>query len=205
MVYHENIEKIFNDEVREKRKTGSGVFSKRGKGVKHGISGAFRTPYYFMKTKERKKLNGEVSVSNMYETILTKEEFLLKDKDTQKHMLTRWREIYPNGKIMNEMGIGNAQAFANIVNGLEIPKKPKGGSKPRKAKAQSVAATPTPSQLTFEEPRKVEPILITKGLHLEYNGEYDAEQLSRIFTKLQLLTEGETNKFNLAISITERT
>ena len=62
------IERLFNEDVRDKRKTGSGSFHKRGKGVKHGISGALRTPSYYMKPKEKKKLNGEVSVSFMYET-----------------------------------------------------------------------------------------------------------------------------------------
>jgi hypothetical protein len=47
--------------------------------------------------------------------------------------------------------------------------------------------------------------ILTQGLHLEYNGEFDAEQLSKIFTKLQLVTDGEENKFYLSISLTEKT
>lgn len=51
------IERLFQDDIREKRKTGSGSFHKRGKGVKHGLSGALKTPYHYMKTKEKNKLN----------------------------------------------------------------------------------------------------------------------------------------------------
>jgi hypothetical protein len=80
-------------------------------------------------------------------------------------------------------------------------------------KAKTVATTPKKEPKESVEAVKevkdivqtpIRPLLITKGMHLEYNGDYDAEQLSRIFTKLQLLTEGEENKFNLSISITER-
>ena len=40
----------------------------------------------------------------MYETIIPLKEFKLKDEETQKKLLTRWREIYPNAKIIKEMG-----------------------------------------------------------------------------------------------------
>ena len=47
------------------------------------------------------------------------------------------------------------------------------------------------------------PILLTKGLHLEYNGTYDVEALSKIFTKLQLIIDGDTNKYNISLSLSE--
>src|SRR4051794_2157320 len=90
------VERIFNDDIREKRKAGSGSFHRRGKGVKHGMSGALRTPSFYMSNKEKKKLNGEVTVTYMYETLIPFNEFDLKDTETQKAMLTRWREIYDN-------------------------------------------------------------------------------------------------------------
>lgn len=214
MVYHENIEKIFMDEVREKKRTGSGSFHKRGKGVKHGMNGAFRTPYYFMSNKEKKNLSGKCEVYNMYETILSREEFALKDKETQRNMMIRWREIYSNDVIMSTMGINSAGAFHNVIKELDVPKKKKwdrtGGDlkekapKPKKEKASKSVAINSQLELVPEE-TEVKPILISRGLHLEYNGEYDSEQINRIFTKLQLLTEGEENKFSLSISLSERT
>lgn len=215
----ENIERIFNDDIREKRKAGSGSFHKRGKGVKHGLSGALKTPFHYMKAKEKRALDGEVETYNMYETILTREEFELKDQETQKHMLTRWREIYPNQKIMDEMARDgsrkfNTQSFADLVNGLGCPPKIRGGSEPKKykqrqAKAKSVAIEQNKDEVILnnqiQETVKQDPIkILADGLHLEYNGDYTAEQLSKIFTKLQLLTDGEDNKFCLSISLSER-
>lgn len=206
MAYNENIERIFLDEIREKRKTGSGAFHRRGKGVKHNVNGALRTPYHFMKEKERKKLNGEVVVSFMYETILQKEEFLLKSTEVQKLMLTRWREIYSNERIKKEMGFSN-KPFFDLVEKLDLPKKVRKGSKPREMKKNKVVAATPVSELpnlpsVISEPKT---ILITSGLHLQYNGTYNAEELNKIFTKLQLITDGEEKDFNLAIAISERT
>lgn len=46
-------ERMFQDEIREKKTIGRGVFSRRGKGVKHTIRG-IKTPYDYLSTKEKK-------------------------------------------------------------------------------------------------------------------------------------------------------
>ena len=212
------IERLFNEDVREKRKTGSGSFHKRGKGVKHGLSGALRTPYYYLSTKEKKKLNGEVKVTFMYETIIPIDEFRLKDEEIQKAMLTRWREIYDNSQIKKGLGIANSPYY-KLIDSLNLPKKPRGGAnntgenKIRKAKAAAISNKKT--LLDFaqekEEPKqeiqeKIETEvvkLITRGLHLEYNGTYDIDSLNRLFTKLQLLVDGEPCKYNISLSLSE--
>jgi hypothetical protein len=68
------------------------------------------------------------------------------------------------------------------------------------------------SQLEFAEPQEevkqdikdhVQTMIITKGLHLEYNGNYDVDSLNRLFTKLQLLIDGEPNKYRISLSLSE--
>jgi hypothetical protein len=211
---------IFESEVRDKKnqaymnksKTGAKGGSKSRKGV--------RTTFDFLSSKEKKKLNGEVRTHNMYETILNWTDFELKDRETQKTLLTRWREIYPNTKIMKELAVGrakpfNTQSFADVVNELGCPPKTRGQftgeRKPRKSK--TVKETPKMSLLEFAEtePEKTQAIqenviqtmLISKGLHLEYNGDYDVEALNRLFTKLQLLVDGEPSKYKISLSLTE--
>lgn len=210
----ENIERIFQDEIREKKRAGSGAFHMRGKGVKHGFSGALRTPYHFMKKKERDQLSGAVEVSNVYSSILNWEEWCARDKETQKLLMTKWREIYSNTEIQEQLQVGrgkafNSQSFADIVNDLGCPKKTHipGNKKPERKKIAAITSSP---QLEFEIGESIRPIreevqtvLITNGLHLQYNGEYDQEQLNKIFTKLQLLIDGESNKFKISLSLSE--
>jgi hypothetical protein len=223
---------LFDLEVRDKKNQ---AYLNRAKtGARGGSSSrkGMRTPFDYMSAKERKKLSGEVQVTNMYTTILNWKEFILKDKETQKELLTKWREVHSNYKIMEELGIGrerpfNSQSYADLVNGLGCPKKTRqvhpdpATKKPRRnAVAKPVIKLdekPTLLELAIEaeevinkskqeaepEQPKVTPILITNGLHLEYHGEYDSEQLSKIFTKLQLLTDGEPHKFKISLSLTE--
>jgi hypothetical protein len=213
---------IFELEVREKKnqaflnkaRTGSKGGSRSRKGM--------NTPFDYMSKKEKQKLNGEVRVGNMYTTILNWAEFEQKDKETKKQLLTKWREIYPNTKIMEALSEGrpsklNSQSYADIVNELGCPKKQR-NTGPRKSKAKTVAINSPviESQLEFAVPEQQQPIeqkiqeqvqtmIVTKGLHLEYNGNYDVDSLNRLFTKLQLLVDGEPNKFRISLSLSEIT
>jgi hypothetical protein len=127
------------------------------------------------------------------------------------------------------MNIKGSNTFHRYVKQLELPKKARGGAKNfhgRRRGAATVKQETTPQiSLQFEEPQKhsiqdtiqtalsnmdsvqqpTNSILQTvEGLHLEYNGIYDAEQLSKIFTKLQLITDGEECKFQLNITLSEK-
>ena len=221
---------IFDLEIREKRaqaflnksKTGSKGGSKSRKGM--------RTPSDYMTKKERKQLSGEVRAYNM-NSLMDWKSFEEKTFEDKKTLLTHWRNIYKNTEIMTALSEGrgsklNSQSFADLVNGLGIPpKKARVNTerKPRQAKAKPVAVVAEPEQKpvgdpmsllqmveTFTPPKEIQTPqqptqLITKGLHLEYNGLYTAEEISRIMTKLQLLVDSETNKFNVSITLTEKT
>lgn len=214
MAFYENVEKIFLEEIREKKKAGTGAFSKRGKGVKHGISGALKTPFFYMSNKEKKELNGEITVTNMYTTIIPYQELKLKDDETQKQLLIKWREVFDNEKIIAELGITKT-AFWKLMQTLEIPRKHRGGNRTGTVKKKAAAPkTSVNLELELEEPKRpvvVETIqepqvqkIITKGLYLEYNGDYNADDLNKLFTKLQLLIDGETNKYNISLSLSEK-
>lgn len=215
----ENIERLFLEEVREKKKVGYGAYHKAGKGVLSKSNQALRTPYFFMKEKERKMLSG--AVETKYE-VLTWEQWSKTDRDTQRTLLTKWRELYPNKEIMKTLEIGrvkklNSQSFADIVNELGCPVKRElsASEKKRKSKAfaMSLPKKMMNSQLELEvgkaktESTRIEPLKIAtpviNGLHLEYNGDFDQEQLTKIFTKLQLLIDGEPNKFKINLCLTE--
>lgn len=221
-----DFEKEFKSEVYEKKQLTYGHRAKTGGGRRASYRGV-KTEYDFLSRKERKKLNGEVMVSNLNDIVLSKEEFDSLNYDRQKDLLTHWRALYENKYIMDQMGVKGSNTYHRYIKDLDIPKKARGGNRytGRKA-AATVKQEKTPQiSLQFEEPQKhsitdtiqnalskmesvqqpIKSILQTvDGLHLEYNGLYDAEQLSKIFTKLQLITDGEECKFQLNISLTER-
>jgi hypothetical protein len=128
-------------------------------------------------------------------------------------MLTRWREIYDNKQIQKGLGVANSPYY-KMVEELEIPKKPRGGANnvgPKTRKSRAKVISPEPTLLDFETPEidskpqieKEVVKLITRGLHLEYNGQYDVDALSKLFTKLQLLIDGDSNKYNISLSLSE--
>lgn len=213
MVKTWEFERFFNDDIREKRKAGSGSFHRRGKGVKHGISGALRTPSYYLSTKEKNKLNGEVKVTNMFTTIIPYQEFEIKDEETKKNLLTKWREVFENDKIIADLGISNKRYF-DMVQDWDLPKKRRGGAgnfkkgraKKETQKTNTAIAIEPPINTVEVSPTTKTQIqkIISKGLYLEYNGDYDSEQLNKLFTKLQLLIDGETSKYNISLCLTEK-
>lgn len=208
---------IFDLEVREKKN--QAFLNKARTGAKGGSRSrkGMNTPFDYMSKAEKKKLNGEVRVGNMYTTILNWTEFEQKDRETQKNLLTKWREIHSNTEIMKALSEGrksklNSQSYADIVNDLGCPKKVR-NTGPRKAKTKAVAVSPevhSTLEFALDEPKKqeikeevIKTMLISKGLHLEYNGNYDVDSLNRLFTKLQLLIDGEPNKYRISLSLSE--
>lgn len=230
----ENIERLFYEDVREKKKTGSGSFHKRGKGVKHGFNNALRTPSYYMKKKEKDKLNGEVKMFNMYSNPITMEEFKTFDISLQKEMLAKWRDEYDNATIRKGMGLTNVQYYA-LVSALDLPKKVKtGGRKPmkqkREAKIKSVAVTPNQEKLaaisTKEEQMELEgieknvaiqtipinpiylqtppPQVEDENIMFRKKGLLNAEAIIKLLTKAQLIVDGEEDEFEFSICIKEK-
>jgi hypothetical protein len=202
-------ERMFYEEVREKKTVGRGVFSRRGKGVKHTIRG-IKTPYDYLSAKQKRELNSDVRSFNMYEKIIKVEEFSELDRETQRNMFIKWRDLYSNAEIMNTMGVRGNNAFQKIIKELDIPLKQTRKPVHKKAKTtvSKIQQSPIGETLIKEvtqQPQQVQqPVkIIINGLHLEYNGIFDPNQLSKIFTKLQLLTDGEESDYYLTLTLTE--
>jgi hypothetical protein len=206
---------MFQEEIREKKTIGRGVFSRRGKGVKHTIRG-IKTPYDYLSAKQKRELNSEVKSFNMYDTLLPKEEFIKKDRETQINLMTRWRDIYDNKTIMSAMGFRGNTHFYDLIKDLNIPPKQRRTSSTNQRKAKTKTKTTVGEnqqspgeklmikEVTQQAQQVQQPVkIIINGLHLEYNGIFDPNQLSKIFTKLQLLTDGEESDYYLTLTLTE--
>jgi hypothetical protein len=207
MVYNEG--DLFALEVKEKKNQTYGHRARTGRGSSKSRKG-MNTPYDFMNKEEKNKLNGAVTMTNLFDTIISREEFDTMDEKQQKSMMTHWRDIYPNSKIMEEMGITGSGTFHAYINKLDIPRKKRLGGRPRKSSIKKeIEKVPTQVEQAPENTPIVndfvqQPVkLITNGLHLEYNGLFSAEQINRILTKIQLIVDGEDNDFNIELRISE--
>lgn len=203
---------LFEEEIRQKQKERSALRSKTGsKGSSRSRKGV-RTPFDFMTTKEKRKLNSEVSVKNLFDLLQSKKEFETYPPAKQTEILTRWREIYPNTKIMESLEIQSQGAFNTLLERLNVPKKRSWSRKPKEQprSGKLIGKEKVPSKENAEKvAAPVDPVIekmdvtILDGLNLKYNGAYNSEQLSKILTKLQLLVDGEENNFIVSISLQE--
>lgn len=172
----------FNNDIKEKKSWGR----------KHTKTGGIVTPFDLMKPHEKRKLIGKVETYNMYENIITKSEFENKSDAEKKSMLIVWRDKYTNAEIMQKLEIGGQGTFAALLKSLGVPNKSRGGN--RKGTTNKIKTAPSAPIPAAE---------ILGGLNLEYNGVYTSEEINKIFTKLQLLTDGENNNFKLTIQLKE--
>ncbi|KDN91166.1 hypothetical protein MF621_004119 (plasmid) [Bacillus velezensis] len=116
-----HIKRMFNEEVREKKRTGSGIFS-RVSTRKGGSNKALRTPYYYMSAKEKKELNGEaVTIYNMKEIIYYKD-FLKRSQKDQIDLMTYWRRIYTVNDITKGMNISKG-LYYKVIKQLGLQKR----------------------------------------------------------------------------------
>lgn len=114
-----NIERLFHEEIRDKKRIGSNIFS-RVSTRKGGGNQALRTPSYFMKGSNKyKKLSGDVEVYNLND-IISYQEFSDKDKSQQKMFMEAWKAKYKVKEIQDKMGISK-NVYYKILENLGLP------------------------------------------------------------------------------------
>lgn len=114
-----DISKLFYEDIRNKKMIGSNIFS-RTSTRKGGTNKALKTPYLYMSGKERNKLNGEV-VSYSMKDVIPYSQFIEKDEDEQKRLLTYWRKNIRVDDIIRDLGV-SSKAFYDLVDKFNLPK-----------------------------------------------------------------------------------
>jgi hypothetical protein len=212
MSYFSEAEKLFNQEVRDKKRTASGVHSKTGK---NGYVGKMRFPSDIMSRKDKYNYRkaGKVVTTQLYEEIIPVEEFEALDKFEQRNRMGYWRNVYTNKEITNAMGIHNNKYY-KIVAELGLPKAPRVDRKePRTSKPIKVQGTPQkavavePSPIIMPEPEtKPEPVqeVLVDGIHLVFSGTYSPELIQRKLAKFELILEDENDDFYIELRLIQK-
>jgi hypothetical protein len=212
MSYLSEAEKLFNQEVRDKKRTASGVYSKTGK---NGYVGNMRFPSDIMSRKEKYNYRkaGKIVTTQLYEKILPVDEFEALETHEKKNMMGYWRNVYTNKEITQAMGIHNNR-FYRIVKELNLPKAPRvDRNEPRKAKVikvqepmeKSIAIESSPIKAPEPE-EKAEPVqeILVNGIHLVFSGTYSPELIQRKLAKFELMLEDENDDFYVELRLIQK-
>jgi hypothetical protein len=203
-------DKIFYDEIREKKKETALLRT----ATQHRRLGAkkvlFATDLMSRKEKLKHTKAGRGMTTNMYEDILPIAEFEKLEDYEKRNRLQYLRSVKSAKEIQAAMGV-NSKRYYEIINELDLPKAPrtKAGAEPRKAPLKRKTATVAiQSQLELEtqpEPPKPEPVkIIINGLNLEFNGTFTAEQIIKQFLKFGALLEGEDDKYYIELRLQQK-
>lgn len=200
-----NIEKMFNDEVRDKKRTASGVHHKTGK---NGYTGTIRFISELLKGKEKREYRGtgRVRKYNMYDTIMPFTEYLELPTEEQKKILMKYRERHANKDIMQTWKISH-NVFYRLVNDLDIPKT-KRESPFRSGKKVGTVPNALPVIKEKLEEKQMTMEIIDKkekenGMTLSLNGTYTADEIVRKLEKFGLILSDEPAQFKIELHIKE--
>lgn len=220
MRYANDIQKMFEQEVREKKRIGSNIYSRTGT---RGYTGTIRSAHDLLKGKAKREYegNGKVVTTNIYDRILPKEEFYALETHMKKNMFSYWYLTYGIKAIQEGMGVG-CQTVYNILNELGIPRKGKVGrigkgvsnnraeilAKAREVKKQkaleSNSVVQVPEEIKVDAPISPVQTIQTEGMQLNFKGIYNAKQIEKILSKLEVLVSDEENEFYLNIELVEK-
>jgi len=199
-------ERCFIEEVREKKKTASGVHSKTGK---RGYVGKMLFPTDFMNRSEKMKYRraGKITMSNLFDEIITVEEFNNLEVFEQRNRLQYWRDKYTIREIQKGMGIPNNQYY-NIIDRLELPRDRVANGKKKRTATRNAAPKVTEPALKAPEPiQEVKaPVqeIIVSGMHLIFNGTYTPDEMQRQLLKYATLLDGESDDFYIELKIVQK-
>jgi len=220
-MYISEAEKMFNEDVKEKKKAASGVHHKTGK---RGYVGKMLFSYDLMSRGEKMKHRraGKVMTTNLYDQIMPVDEFMELEPHEQKNRMQYWRLKYKIKEIQTGMGIWNKRYY-EILDVLELPRERGKGAgagmaatKKRKANIRGVKPDQAiQMESLFEEtiaPITPAPVatpapiqeMIVNGMHLIFNGTHTPEEIQRQLLKYATLLDGETDEFYLELKIVQK-
>lgn len=205
-------EKVFMEDIREKKKAASGVHSKTGK---RGYVGKMLFSYDMMSRKEKynHRKGGKILTTNLFDQIQTIDEFNQLETHEKKNRMQYWRNNNTIKEIQESMGISNKR-FYDLITDLDLPKDRSAKRPKQRRKALTkIVSDKQDAQLNFQaletalEPMPAAPPIqeiMVDGLHVIFNGTYSAEKIEKQLTKFMLLLEGEEDEFYIELKLVQK-
>lgn len=110
-----DVERMLREDSRDKKKVGRGVFNRASR--RGYLRGGLKTQVDFMTAKERKKLNGKVTVSNMYEKYkdlknCDLQEILNHENNEVKNILTFIKANHTSKATAERFGVSSGKLYS---------------------------------------------------------------------------------------------
>jgi hypothetical protein len=201
---------VFLSEIHEKKKE-TALLRLATKGKRLGKKNVlFASDLMSRKEKLKHTKAGTIVTTNLYDNILTIEEFEKLEDYEKRNRLQYLRSKYSAKEIQAAMQT-NSKRYYEIIKELDLPKAPrtKGsglGKRISKVKTTSggtkTAAIAIQSSLELA-PEPVQEIIVS-GLHLTFNGTYSAEHIIKQFLKYGALLEGEEDKYYIELKLVQK-
>jgi transposase len=200
-------ENLFEDEIKRLKKE-KASWQQATKHKRLG-KGNMRFASDLMSRSEKIKYRkaGRIVTTNLFDKILSLDEFNNLENHEKRNMMAYWRNTYSNKQIQKEMRVGNAQYY-KIVADLGLPKATRTNSDSKK-QPRKVAAIKVIEQQQIQLPETVvqtTPVqeIIVDGMHLIFNGTYQPESIIKQLLKFGALLEGETDDFYIELKLVQK-
>ena len=194
---------MFEEEVRDKKRTASGVHSRTGK---RGYVGQMRMPSDIMSRKDKYNYRkaGKVFIYNMYENIMPLKEFKALPLEERKKAMVEYQRRHTNASIMKTWGMDTYQFYTKLLikelglreDASKKKKRPKDNKKETPVEAYLVQEEVKPAPAVPEEPED--------GFAFRFRGTFNAEQITKKLDKVSLILDGEESDFELVLTIKEK-
>ena len=211
------MESIFDLEVKDKKAINKSYRAKTNGRRKSG----HMLPMDFMSTSEKKEYTkgGEVTVTNLWDQILTLTQYQELSDEKKKHAMEHWRKVHNTAAIKKAFGWADATIYNEFKRiGVEVrqlkPRTAKAnttGKKTPEKKAQQIESKPQqaadlPEILPeiLQAPQLVQqPQQAVEGSCFYVNETFDAEAAISKLMKIAAFLEGEQHNFKIRLEVTE--
>lgn len=199
---YKDIEKLFEKDVREKKQIARGV---HGQASKRGYVGKVIYPSDLQdgRTKEGRKYkqSGKVEMWNMYEEIMSYDQFLNLSKEQQKEVFEKYQQIFPVKEICEKWGISSAQYYRHKSELNVSNRKGRARRKSKEVKQEAILTSKEVEENTGQEESKEK--ALKASFSFELDGLYQADEAAKYIEKIALLLadmEGKEVKIHFKVN-----
>lgn len=198
-IIENDIDRMFQDDVREKKRIGIGIYSKTGS---RGHTGRINMPTDFMNKKDKKEYikPSKVRITFMHKTIMPFEQFQSMSKEDQRKMLLLYRKAHSVKDIKNAWLIEGESMkdsqFYNLMKTLGISSQRTSNSPEKKQQEEKMLRNQS-----FTDVVPVRTYAKAPAFNVGMNGEFTAEETVSRLMKFAALLENEPGKFKIQLLI----